>query len=65
MDPEAALTRLRELAEEIIERIDADESYDHLDDLPSEMAETFQGLDQWITRGGFLPRDWKPTQKVS
>lgn len=61
MDPDAALERLRELAAEIIGRTDG-ESYDYVEitaDLGDELAETFEGLDEWIKKGGFLPKDWR------
>ena len=31
------------------------------------MAETFAALDDWLTRGGDLPDDWKPhpSQEIS
>lgn len=62
MDPEAALTRIRELAAEIInmsDEIDEFDSFGHVDEEANELAETFQGLDEWITKGGFLPKDWR------
>lgn len=53
MDPNATLTEIRELAYRIVEERDSREStYDRL-------AELVQALDEWITRGGFLPNDWK------
>lgn len=58
MDPDAALARIRELVEEITQRIDADEEFDHVDDEANEVADIFRGLDEWIKKGGFLPKDW-------
>lgn len=52
MDPNAALERLRELAKRIHE---ADED---LFDLADEMACTFDGLDEWLCRGGVFPKAW-------
>jgi hypothetical protein len=25
----------------------------------NEISELFQALDEWISKGGFLPKDWK------
>jgi hypothetical protein len=59
MDPNAALERLRTLA---IEALKEDDALDpHLAVLAIraiEMAEKFQALDEWITKGGFPPDDW-------
>lgn len=27
--------------------------------LGEELAENFRNLDEWITRGGFLPKNWR------
>ena len=59
MDPDAALARIRELAAEIIQIFDDDESYEYAEAEANEIAETFQGLDNWIKGGGFLPKDWR------
>ncbi len=50
MDPNAALHRLRTLMGSP-HTLDANEA-----------AEVFEGLDQWLTNGGFLPTDWNATQ---
>lgn len=52
MDPNAALERLRELAKRI-HSTDKD-----LFDLADEMATTFEGLDDWLSRGGVFPKAW-------
>jgi hypothetical protein len=67
MDPDAALERLRELASEITGRTDG-ESYDYMEitaDLGNELAETFENLDEWIKKGGFLPKEWKSERKLT
>lgn len=46
MDPDAALTRILELA-----RIRADRA--------DELGELVLGLHDWLTRGGFLPEPWQ------
>lgn len=49
MDPNAALNELREMVAAINNGRTPD--LEHL-------AEVFEGLDDWISRGGFLPTDW-------
>lgn len=50
MDPNAALEELRDLAATYLD----DENQDLCD-----FAISFTALDGWLTRGGFLPNDWK------
>lgn len=45
MDPEVALAALREWA-----RTQAEEG--------DSAVEAFTALDEWLSRGGFLPADW-------
>jgi len=52
MDPNETLKVLREM----VARVFAD---DNADDNATELAETFDNLDNWITRGGFLPEGWQ------
>lgn len=68
MDPDANLREQRELARAIIERFDrVDEHTGRYSDLDMEgqisdaerLAELIQALDEWITKGGFLPKDWR------
>jgi len=50
MDPDATLKMIRELAAEVACRaVDPD---------AVELAELVQSLDEWISRGGFLPKEW-------
>ena len=53
MDPNEALRRLRALVATIRGSMN---HYDHrqVDDL----IETFDALDDWLTKGGFLPATW-------
>jgi hypothetical protein len=37
----------------------AAEEHGGLTTLGSEIAQIFDGLDGWLSEGGFLPRDWK------
>lgn len=59
MDPNTALTRIRELITE------ADALYASLCHEDSEvheilytLTEAVEGLDRWLSRGGFLPEAW-------
>lgn len=56
MDPNAALKEIREL----VQKLDRDEDqFSHnLDAM--RLCELVDGLDQWMTRGGFPPGDWTP-----
>lgn len=57
MDPNEALKTARALVPEIL-RLERHP-------LESNLAEAFNALDQWLARGGFLPRDWDPPSRVS
>jgi hypothetical protein len=70
MDPNATLARFRELmrqADEIERGIHEVESngetphynrYERWDDTRAEAAEVMRGLDEWFSKGGFLPDEW-------
>jgi len=47
MDPTKTLEELRELTQG-----------DTLDGLTDDIVERFAGLDDWISKGGFLPEQW-------
>ena len=55
MDPNIALSRLRELLSRWEEwgtlEVDAEAAMDEILDL-------FYGLDEWLSQGGFRPSDW-------
>jgi hypothetical protein len=57
MDPDEALKELRLMVRTALRCTDNDLP------LPEEitwrMAEVFEGLDGWISKGGFLPKDWE------
>ena len=53
MDPDAALKEMRALVEEVLNDDDPSE------DSAERMSELFDGLDGWISKGGFLPQDWQ------
>ena len=52
MDPDANLTEARALAARALggDPLDDDETY--------RLAELIHDLDEWVSRGGFLPTDW-------
>lgn len=53
MDPNMTLHELRELCGEALA-----ESGNKRADLVDEIAERFDALDQWLSRGGFVPSAW-------
>lgn len=58
MDPNATLTHLRAMAQDVLRQIDVDgEGVSTVD--VEELASMVQNLDQWIRSGGFLPTDWE------
>lgn len=67
MDPDVTLAILRQTIAEFRRTYDADQgiSYRSLDsraetliDLGDTLAESADALDQWMSKGGFKPRDW-------
>lgn len=54
MDPSATLTEIRRLVAEGMDGSDAE-----LFDRMSELLDSFDGLDGWLSRGGFLPEAWQ------
>lgn len=54
MDPDKALEELRE-------RVSAALMYATENEAEAlELARRFRTLDNWITKGGFLPAEWRP-----
>lgn len=58
MDPNANLTKLRRLAQDLLE-CDGDAPEEAV-----ELAERAQALDEWLYRGGFLPQRWERPDPV-
>jgi hypothetical protein len=56
MDPNAALVSIRELVSLLVDSPFATPQ-------ETELAELVQGLDEWLTRGGFLPTAWERRAK--
>lgn len=52
MDPNENLERQRRIVAGILSSVQAD-------DRAVELAELVEALDQWITNGGFLPKEWE------
>lgn len=63
MDPDAALRVARERARELLER-GADASSLDVANAADELAEAFDALDGWLSRGGFLPDAWSAGRNV-
>ena len=54
MDPDEALKQLRHLVQTYRDGDMADPLAHH-----EEMVEYFEALDEWLSRDGYLPHDWK------
>jgi hypothetical protein len=55
MDPTAALKAIRQLVREIQAPADTSDT----EALAGELAELVDGLDGWLSAGGFLPHQWR------
>lgn len=59
MDPNVTLARIRELVSELIGvEFDPDSNQGGVIDDAAELAEQVKALDEWMSRGGFVPREW-------
>lgn len=58
MDPNEALRQARQAADTLAE-VEANEDPAVLHHLGTHLAEVFTGLDEWIVKGGFLPKGWE------
>jgi hypothetical protein len=59
MDPDEALNKLRSILRELEERLET--GFTNAEDDVSTLIDVFQGLDDWLKKGGFLPKDWERT----
>lgn len=62
MDPNETLRMCRRLAKHLIARADAERQHHETttsDTSGEELAECFNNLDEWLSKGGFLPSDWR------
>ncbi|MGZ4745679.1 MAG: hypothetical protein ACXVYY_01215 [Oryzihumus sp.] len=57
MDPDAALDHFRRLMLRAAAN-DADGLYRAADECRTVAAQVMEGLDQWLSDGGFLPKAW-------
>ncbi len=55
MDPNACLNELRALNERVRDGVAEPWQVERL-------AELFEALDEWLSKGGFTPEAWKPPQ---
>jgi hypothetical protein len=55
MDPEANLKEQRELANELIARIDAEDANFNIEEKAERLAELVLALDEWRRKGGYDP----------
>lgn len=55
MDPNATLAALRALADGVLNHT---EDGENLTSVAVDLAEHFDALDEWLSRGGFLPAAW-------
>jgi hypothetical protein len=56
MDPDTALREMRQRASDILTFTkDSDARL---------LAESFEALDSWLAKGGFLPQDWKTNDRA-
>jgi hypothetical protein len=55
MDPNAALQLCRRVTRLVLNEPDHNDTTQ----LAMELAEGFDALDQWISKGGFLPEGWE------
>jgi len=61
MDPNENLREQRRIVTEINRLADGDEGCFTIDEMAEKaqrLAELVEAMDQWISRGGFLPREW-------
>lgn len=60
MDPDTNLEEQREYIKEIFEECDKDKpNKDIIAGFAVRLAELQQGLDEWVSKGGFLPAAWQ------
>lgn len=64
MDPTAALNECRAHAVTILAEADRNVPRSESSADPEAFAEAFQALDEWILKGGFLPRSWRESPET-
>jgi len=68
VDPNEALDIIRDVMEKLRTAIDENEEEDFILSFQevaelSEMVDVWEGLDNWMKGGGFLPHDWNPRRR--
>jgi hypothetical protein len=63
VDPNELLARLREACRQTLADLDDPATSDDVTVNESNMAEAFLQLDDWVSRGGFLPGAWQDTDE--
>jgi hypothetical protein len=58
VDPDETLKEIRRLSAIVRDRCDRGEDPD-VDGSAAELAEAVQNLDEWLSKGGFLPAAWR------
>jgi hypothetical protein len=61
MDPDETLKQLRALASKLkhVQQTDDEDNFlPDQADLAQEYADLFSALDEWLSKGGFLPKAW-------
>lgn len=60
MDPDEKLKELRELARQVaLSDVGSPTLFQSVVQLAESLAEKFEELDEWLQRGGFLPKAWQ------
>lgn len=63
MDPEAALKEIREVIADtqgsVFSQCYIDGDIEYIRGKCDRLAELVNGLDEWLSDGGFLPEDWR------
>jgi len=63
VDPDVTYTRLAEAVAEWQRISDSGVEFEWKDlAIADQMADSFAGLDEWLKRGGFAPREWDPAK---
>lgn len=68
MDPNEALKEIRELVTDLMKgeresTLSPEKTAQRLDD-GDRLAELIDGLDEWLSKGGYLPGPWKPKVRL-
>jgi hypothetical protein len=59
MDPNKTLEELRMMLKDYLEASDkSDDGVDLNEEAARRVVESFEDLDDWLRKGGFLPEDW-------